>query len=176
MSDTFLNRRLVIQSGGQTGVDRAALDFAVSHHVPCRGWCPKGGWAEDFPDPPGLLSKYPQLRETPSVQPPQRTAWNVRDSHATLILLHGVSIEKSPGTVFALQMAKLVFLRPYHAVDIASAGDVEKAARWVEKIADVFGAAQLVLNIAGPRESECPGIGSDSSRVLPQILEMDKRE
>ena len=44
-----------IISGGQTGVDRAALDVAIERGVPWGGWCPKGGWAEDFPEPPGLL-------------------------------------------------------------------------------------------------------------------------
>jgi Circularly permutated YpsA SLOG family len=43
-----------IISGGQTGVDRAALDVAIERGVPWGGWYPKGGWAEDFPDPPGL--------------------------------------------------------------------------------------------------------------------------
>ena len=44
-----------IRTGGQSGVDRAALDFAIEHNIPYCGWCPKGGWAEDYPDPPGLL-------------------------------------------------------------------------------------------------------------------------
>ena len=55
-----------IRSGGQTGVDRAALDAAVLTGRPYEGWCPKGGWAEDFLRPPGLLTIYPCLMETPS--------------------------------------------------------------------------------------------------------------
>ena len=47
-----------IISGGQTGVDRAALDVAIERGMSWGGWCPKGGWAEDFPDQPGLLNKY----------------------------------------------------------------------------------------------------------------------
>jgi hypothetical protein len=73
-------------SGGQSGVDRAALDFAIARGIPYGGWCPRGGWAEDHPRPPGLLAPYPALRETPSADPAQRTRWNVRDSAATLIL------------------------------------------------------------------------------------------
>src|SRR2546425_1493353 len=81
-------RGLRIRSGGQTGVDRAALNAAVLTGRPYEGWCPKGGWAEDFLRPPGLLPpgllmKYPHLMETPSKSPEQRTEWNVRDSAAT---------------------------------------------------------------------------------------------
>ena len=43
-----------IRTGGQSGVDRAALDFAIEHNIPYCGWCPKGGWAEDYPAPSGL--------------------------------------------------------------------------------------------------------------------------
>ena len=64
-----------IRSGGQTGVDRAALDAAVLTGRPYEGWCPKGGWAEDFLRPPGLLTIYPHLMETPSESPEQRTDW-----------------------------------------------------------------------------------------------------
>jgi Circularly permutated YpsA SLOG family len=57
--------RLMIICGGQTGVDRAALDAAISRGMAYGGWCPHGGWAEDMLAPPGLLAKYPHLRETP---------------------------------------------------------------------------------------------------------------
>ena len=59
-----------IISGGQTGVDRAALDVAIERGMDWGGWCPKGGWAEDFPEPPGLLAKYPHLKETPHLTSP----------------------------------------------------------------------------------------------------------
>jgi hypothetical protein len=64
-----------IVSGGQTGTDRAALDWALKHNVPSGGWCPKGRKAEDGPIDP----KYP-LNETPSVAYVQRTKWNVRNT------------------------------------------------------------------------------------------------
>lgn len=51
----------IIRTGGQSGVDRAALDFAIEHGIPYCGWCPKGDWAEDYPDPPGLLRDYSEL-------------------------------------------------------------------------------------------------------------------
>ncbi len=65
-----------IVSGGQTGVDRAALDFAVERGVPYQGWVPAGGWAEDLADPPGLLARYPVLRATASADPADRTRRN----------------------------------------------------------------------------------------------------
>src|SRR4051812_7853330 len=69
-----------IISGGQTGADRAALDFALQRHIPHGGWCPKGRLAEDGGIPP----RY-QLRETPGPDSIQRTEWNVRDSDGTVI-------------------------------------------------------------------------------------------
>ena len=78
-----------IVSGGQTGVDRAALDVAIELGIPYGGWCPRGGWAEDMPAPPGLLSRYPLLRETAGSDPAERTRLNVRDSDATLVLCPG---------------------------------------------------------------------------------------
>ena len=66
--------------GGQTGADRAALDWALEHNVPTGGWCPKGRKAEDGPIDP----KYP-LKETPSSSYLQRTEWNVRESDATVL-------------------------------------------------------------------------------------------
>src|ERR1019366_99668 len=81
-----------IRSGGQTGVDRAALDAAVLTGRPYEGWCPKGGWAEDFLRPPGLLTKYPHLMEIPSESPEQRTEWTVRDSAATVVFVRTQNI------------------------------------------------------------------------------------
>jgi len=69
-----------IVSGGQTGADRAALDWALAHGVECGGWCPKRRKAEDGPIDP----KYP-LKETPSVSYVQGTEWNVLDSDATVL-------------------------------------------------------------------------------------------
>ncbi len=76
-----------IISGGQSGVDRAVLDVAVERDIAYAGWCPKGGWAEDLPNPPGLLATYPQLKETPLADPAQRTEWNVRDADACMIVV-----------------------------------------------------------------------------------------
>src|SRR5262249_62367556 len=67
---------LKIVSGGQTGVDRAALDAAIERGVLYGGWGPKGGRGEDMPTPPGLPASHPYLQETPLADPNQRTEWN----------------------------------------------------------------------------------------------------
>src|SRR6185295_9106746 len=84
-----------IISGGQTGVDRAALDEAIERGMDWGGWCPKGGWAEDYPEPPGLLAKYSHFKETPDPYPLQRTEWNVRDSDAALIITDAAGLSVS---------------------------------------------------------------------------------
>src|SRR5690242_16007377 len=74
---THLNR---IVSGGQTGADRAALDFAIERGIPHGGWCPAGRRSEDGP----IDQRY-QLKETPSSGNVQRTEWNARDSDGTVV-------------------------------------------------------------------------------------------
>src|SRR6476469_1900022 len=76
---------IVIRTGGQTGVDRAALLVAIELGIPYVGWCPRDGRADDRQTPPGLLGEFPNLRPTPSTDRRQRTAWNVRDADASLI-------------------------------------------------------------------------------------------
>src|SRR5512135_124388 len=87
-----------IVSGGQTGVDRAALDAARQLGLECGGWCPRGRRAEDGK----VASGYP-LRETPSEDYAQRTEWNVRDSDATLVLTHG---RPAGGTALTIAVAR----------------------------------------------------------------------
>src|ERR1700722_8066936 len=92
-------------SGGQSGVDRAVLDVALAQDIDYGGWCPKGGWAEDLPEPPGLLAKYPLLKETPLADPAQRTEWNVRDADACMILADAEDLAVSSGTALAEELA-----------------------------------------------------------------------
>src|SRR2546428_11872569 len=73
-----------IISGGQTGVDRAALDVALELGIACGGWCPKGRRAED-----GAGDRRYTLTVTPREEYPQRTEWNVRDSDGALVMLSG---------------------------------------------------------------------------------------
>lgn len=172
--------RITIRSGGQTGVDRAALDVALRMGLAYVGWCPRGGWAEDQPTAPGLLAIYPRLTETPSAVPEQRTAWNVRDSHATLIVVRsddGVrddnvpdSLARSPGTQLTRQLAELVFLRPCLLVDLSHSDSLALARRWLEQTYACIGCDELILNVAGPRESQAPGIYTEAYRFLSELL------
>jgi hypothetical protein len=161
---------LTIRSGGQSGVDRAALDAAADLNLPYTGWCPKGGWAEDRPVPPGVLRDYPRLTETPSARTQQRTAWNVRDAHATLILAPGDELAPFGGTEFTYVMARLVFLRPCRVADVRTPTDPAAVREWVARTAAGLGLGELVLNVAGPRESEARGISVAAFRFLIAAL------
>jgi len=88
-----------IISGGQTGADRAALDWAIEHDIPHGGWCPKGRRAEDG----GIPEQY-ALRETPQRDYRQRTKWNIRDADATLIVTE--ERELATGSLFTLHYAQ----------------------------------------------------------------------
>jgi hypothetical protein len=146
---------LTILSGGQTGVDRAALDVSLELGLPVGGWCPAGRWAEDGP----LPERYP-LRETPSADPQERTAWNVRDSDATLVITAG---ESSPGTTYTLSCARALE-RPVYLCAAEAAADVASFGGWLRAN------AVRALNVAGPRESEAPGVYSAAARLVRSLL------
>src|SRR4030095_6805682 len=95
----MLDCKIKIVSGGQTGADRAALDWAIEHGVPHRGWCPQGRRAED-----GRIGPQYNLKETPESQYVQRTEWNVRDSDGTLLVT--LDNRLSGGTKQTLQFAR----------------------------------------------------------------------
>jgi hypothetical protein len=152
-------RRIV--AGGQTGVDRAALEFGRRTGLPIGGWCPADGWAEDLTDPPGLLATFPELEPTPSADARQRTRWNVRDSDATLILSRaGV---ESPGTALTIAIAEELG-RPYLVVDVA---DAAAARAWLAQLP-----RGIVLNVAGPRESQAPGIHEEAAALLDALADL----
>src|SRR5262249_40530590 len=137
---------------------------------PYTGWCPRGGWAEDLTTPPGLLANYDQLRETPSAAPEQRSAWNVRDAHASLIVTLDGDVARSPGTSFTRACAQLVFEQPCHVANIASPSAPADAAEWLADLMDGQDDDPFVLNVAGPRESEYPGIYVATLRFLEHAL------
>lgn len=141
-----------VVSGGQSGVDRAALDWAAQTGLELGGWCPRNRQAED-----GIIdSRYP-LRETPSSDPAQRTEWNVRDSDATLILT--LASARSRGTDLTQQLARRLG-RPHLCLDLDDAAATEPIGDWL-------GRHQVrILNVAGPRESEAPGIYSRAKEFL----------
>jgi hypothetical protein len=169
--------RLQIRTGGQTGVDRAALRLAVERHIPYGGWCPRGGRAEDMTEPPGLLKEFPGLTEAPSAAPEQRTAWNVRDSHLTLILYRGDAAEEerfvkeSRGTWFTWRCAVEVFLRPCRIVNPDHASAVETASEWIERVAHGLALEEAILNVAGPRQSEDEALAVAAHPFLGAVLQ-----
>ncbi len=132
-----------VLSGGQTGVDRAALDAALDLDLAVGGWCPLSRRAEDGPIP----GRYP-LRETPTANFAQRTEWNVRDSDGTLILYRGALTGGSARTA----EHAVRYGRPLLVLDLAAAPDPAAAVDWVRRH------GVRVLNCAGPRESGAPGI------------------
>lgn len=148
----FHPRRIV--SGGQTGVDRAALDVALELGIPCGGWCPRGRLAEDGP----LPARYP-LEETPTARYERRTRWNVRDSDATLILARG---ELGGGTAYTARVAEEL-QRPLLVVP----PDPERVPEVRAWLAD---RGTAVLNVAGPRESGAPGIYAEAKRFLARLF------
>ena len=145
-----------IVSGGQTGVDRAALDVALQLALGCGGWCPKGRRAEDGP----LDERYP-LRETPLRQYEQRTDWNVRDSNGTLILFR---TGMDGGTRLTRERARSR-RRPCKTVDLDQNPGTEAVMRWIRRH------RIRVLNVAGPRESSGPGVYDRARAFLVRLLE-----
>lgn len=163
---------LVIRAGGQTGADRAALDTAVRLGLPYGGWCSRGGEDESEPTPPGLLTAYPLLAQVPTNVPQQWAAWNVRDSHATLLLHHGDRAGCSPEADFSRVCAEFVFLRPCMLVNIARAGEgyLQMARSWIGRLGSCLGVRELHLNVTGPKESQAPGIYEDACGFLAEVL------
>ncbi len=149
-----------IRSGAQSGVDRAALDTAKAYGIRICGWCPQDGWAEDYPDPPGVLVLYPELQETLSKEPEPRTIWNVRDSDATLIICSRGA--DSGGTDLTEQTARELG-KPCFV--IWSEEDVDKAVEWLKTLGD-----ELDLNVAGPRASEWPEAYETACRYLTRVI------
>lgn len=136
-----------IVSGGQTGVDRAALDAALGSGLEAGGWCPRGRLAEDGP----IADTYP-LEETPSESYRERTQWNVRDSDGTLILVRGAV---AGGTALTVEFAQALD-RPRRVVRLDRPGMLaEEPAATLAWIAEH---GIKTLNVAGPRESQRPGI------------------
>jgi hypothetical protein len=144
-----------IVSGAQTGADRAALDFAISHGIPHGGWCPKGRRAED-----GRIPPHYQLTETPSKDYEQRTRWNVRDSDATLII--SLSPTLGGGSAYTRRCAEQLDQPCLH---VHPGNDDPKT------IKDFLERHRVkTLNVAGPRASTEPGITAYVAEVLERSL------
>jgi hypothetical protein len=150
-----VSRIRCIVSGGQTGVDRAALDVALGLGLPCGGWCPKGRKAEDGPIP----RRYP-LFETPTAAYRQRTEWNVRDTDGTLVLCWG---RATGGTALTIRLARRR-RRPLLVLDLTLDPSPSRVRDWVRD------RRIRVLNVAGPRESKSAGVHRRAVRFLRAVL------
>ena len=136
-----------IVSGGQTGADRAALDWAIEHGIEHGGWCPRGRRAED-----GVIPVRYQLAETPTERWEQRTEWNVRDSDGTVIFTVGETL--TGGSLTTVEFAR-VFGRP--CLHLSRRVDGELASLKLRRFVGEHGIR--VLNVAGPRATGEPGVG-----------------
>lgn len=145
-----------IISGGQTGVDRAALDAAIELGIPCGGFVPRGRKAEDGP----LEERYP-MTECDSKEYPVRTEKNVSAANATLVL---VRREPTGGTRLTIELCAR-HRKPCRVVRIAPPGPALVSIReFLEEV------RPRVLNVAGPRESTEPGIQAQARDLLMECL------
>jgi hypothetical protein len=151
----MMKKPLRIISGGQTGVDRAALDVAMALCLPCGGWCPRGRRAED-----GAIPLHYPMKEMDSPRYIDRTRQNVSDADATLILTWGEVTGGTAATLaFALEAAK-----PHLVVDLTGSPAHEEISQWIDDL-------QLkTLNVAGPRGSRDPQVYPRAREVLEAAL------
>lgn len=146
-------RRIV--SGGQTGVDRGALDAAIGLGIEHGGWCPRGRLAED-----GAIPLRYLLRETEELEYSVRTQRNVVDSDGTLVLYKD---RLQRGTLLTYRLAQK-HARPVLRIRLDQPVDVASIQQWIidQRI--------HVLNVAGPRASSCPGIEVETAELLRRVF------
>jgi hypothetical protein len=153
-----------IVSGGQTGVDQAALRAARACGLAIGGWCPPGRACEAGHIPEDLpLVETPEDRApaSPDVPRSMRTEWNVRDSDATLILSRAAA--SGPGAEWTLRCSAR-YGRPLLVCNPAETDTAERIKAWLEAL------PIRVLNVAGPSESGQPGVGAEAEAVLRVVF------
>ena len=147
-----------IISGGQTGADRAALDFAIKHNLPYGGWVPKGRKTED-----GTLSEKYHLQEMATGQYSKRTEKNILDSDGTLIVSHGLL---TGGSALTRELAKQ-HRKSWIHVDM-KATSYPEAARMIREWVRRNGVK--AMNVAGARGSKDPKIYQAVIELLKAML------
>lgn len=155
-------------SGGQTGVDRAALRAAKDCGLEIGGWCAPGLEGESGAIPAEFPLKETERErspDAPAVPRSQRTEWNVRDSDGTLVMRVGnrSGCPTSAGTEWTIECARR-YQRPLLVCEVDDPNATEKIESWLA--ANAIG----ILNVAGPSEATAPGIGGRSYALLKQVL------
>jgi hypothetical protein len=148
-----------IVSGGQTGVDRAALDAALAANLPCGGWVPGDRMAED-----GIIPERYPLIPLPNCGYRQRTRLNVSDSDGTAILYNETL---KGGTRLTRNLCALLN-RPYILISAREIPDPNVAAAAVLKF--IEGSGIQVLNVSGPRASGWAGGHAFALQVMGQVI------
>lgn len=147
-----------IISGGQTGADRAALDFAIEHNIPYGGWVPKGRKTED-----GSLPLKYHLQEMPTENYSKRTLQNVLDADGTMIVSHGLLTGGSALTrEFAIQHKKNWIHIDLRTVTLKEAAEMIILWLTENKI--------RILNIAGPKAGKDPKIYDATLQLLNETM------
>ena len=154
---------LTIISGGQTGADRAALDFAIARNIPHGGWCPRGRIAED-----GTIPAQYQLEETESARYEKRTKRNIRDSDATVVFT--IKQELLGGSALTAALADRLGKPCLHVAFEASGLTADEHARRLVGFLKEHRVRRL--NVAGPRASQEPEIGSFVEQVLAAAISL----
>ena len=149
-----------IISGGQTGVDRAALDTAMRLGIAHGGWLPKGRLTEEGP-----LPAHYQLQEMPTEEYPARTEKNVLDSDGTLIISSG---SPTGGTDYTRKMALKHGKQLLH-IDLSIGQRASDAGSLVASWVEMNNIE--ILNVAGPRASNNPAIYADTVNILTHAIQ-----
>lgn len=152
-----------IISGGQSGVDRGALDAALSHGFPCGGWCPPGRLAED-----GAIAAVYPLSEMETGGYKARTRQNVLASDGTVVIHFG---ELEGGTERTARQCALHF-KPHLLIDAKNASVAQAAERM---LGFIEAHSIAILNVAGPRQSKAPGAREYAYDVIGLMLQMVKK-
>ena len=158
-----------IVSGGQTGVDRGAIEAALEAGFPYGGLIPKGRLAED-----GIVpEKFDQMEVAPRKDYRFRTEWNVVHSDATLIISRGtwsydVRREELTGGTLRTKDFAVSHGKPRLVIFTQ---DIGKVVEWIAGLAAERGRG-IVLNVAGPRESKCPGIQASTKQFISTLLKL----
>ncbi len=154
-----MEKKIKLISGGQTGVDRAALDIGLKFNLVIGGWCPEGRMAED-----GSIPSFYPLTELPSGDYNARTRKNVLDSDGTLIIFFD---SLAGGTELTYHFC-LEFEKPYLLIN-AEREAVPQAAETLKTF--IQNQNISTLNVAGPRASEAENGYRYTIRVLSHLLE-----